>query len=815
MKNHAAGRHTRFATSGFTPCRFKPSGLTRAISTALLFGGLALSARAADETVTNTDEERIVVTAQGRSQRIQDVPYNISAVSGEDIEAGQIIDAAELMRSVPGVSVVDRGYRNSGVMSGIMIRGLNVDSATLGDYQLSTVPTVSTYVNSTPIYANFILKDVDRVEILRGPQGTLYGSGSLGGTVRFLMREPELGEFTGKVGASYSVTDGSDGNNTTFDAMLNLPLAETVALRLVAGTVDYYGVTDYVNLYQLDSNGSPVIPSGGPTVNNSNDPALYHSKNDADTVDIEHLRASLRVAPSESFSALLSYQTQSDDIGGRRQFTRGVDGFGNAYADGENGSVQLEPSSREVSLMSLEMEIDLGFATLTTSSSDYQHDGSSVSENTGYYAQNQWLANFYYNYPRPMASAVRGYADDATIHEVRLVSKDNENFDYLVGVYQMDQDLVANQTSYLRGFKAWADAAWGIPSGVIDDRDFGYLRNQTVTDDAFFGEFTWHASPELHFSLGLRHYDTTVDNDTSMFVSFYEAFRPEVQLQDSDNDTGTLTKINAAYELSGNAMIYFTRSEGYRHGGANAIPLAGFFAEDPEWQSYEADTTTNYEFGIKGDSNGARYTIALFQVDWRDIQLNVATPNWGFFAAANGGEASTQGLEAQWESSFDNGVTLALGYTYVDAKLDEDVYAANDPDQLGAPIALAGTQLPGTAEHSVNLGLSHTLYTDTGLIWTSRLGIYSQTESENSVSTSVRAKQTLDAFSLLDGSLTVAGDSWDVSLFFKNITNDGGVTGVLKEEYMGTDPAQNYYGNGNKEFVSMPRTIGLAFNYQF
>jgi iron complex outermembrane recepter protein len=155
--------------------------------------------------------EEVVVTATGREQNVQDIPYNISAISGELISNANITDAADLMRAIPGVAVVDRGYRNSGVINGVMIRGLNVDGAALGDYSLSAVPTVSSYVNSTPLYANFVLKDIDRVEVLRGPQGTLYGSGSLGGTVRYIMNAPQLEEFSGHVGATLSQVEGSDG----------------------------------------------------------------------------------------------------------------------------------------------------------------------------------------------------------------------------------------------------------------------------------------------------------------------------------------------------------------------------------------------------------------------------------------------------------------------------------------------------------------------------------------------------------------------------------------------------------------------------
>jgi outer membrane receptor protein involved in Fe transport len=156
-----------------------------------ILAGASPQAMAQSDAAAERGIEEIVVTATRRAQSLQDVPYNISAKSGADIAAANITDNADLMREIPGVSVVDRGYRNSGVINGIMIRGINVDGSALGDYALSTVPTVSTYVNDTPIYANFVLKDIDRVEVLRGPQGTLYGSGSLGGTVRYITNAPD------------------------------------------------------------------------------------------------------------------------------------------------------------------------------------------------------------------------------------------------------------------------------------------------------------------------------------------------------------------------------------------------------------------------------------------------------------------------------------------------------------------------------------------------------------------------------------------------------------------------------------------------
>jgi len=195
--------------------------------TAAIVGVLAAAPTLA-ETAAPNELAEVVVTATRRSTTVLDVPYNISAVSGALIEESHVLDTAELMRSIPGVSVVDRGDRNSSVVSGIRIRGLNVDSSALGDYAVSASATVSTYVNDTPLFANFLLTDIDRVEVLRGPQGTLYGSGAIGGTVRYILREPELGKFDGSVSASASKVTGSDSVGGSGTLTLNLPVGETV-----------------------------------------------------------------------------------------------------------------------------------------------------------------------------------------------------------------------------------------------------------------------------------------------------------------------------------------------------------------------------------------------------------------------------------------------------------------------------------------------------------------------------------------------------------------------------------------------------------
>jgi outer membrane receptor protein involved in Fe transport len=757
--------------------------------------------------------EEIVVTATRRETSVLDVPYNISAISGDALAESQIFSNTELMRQVAGAGVVDRGARNQGQINSIMIRGLNIDGNALGDYALNTVPTVSTYVNDTPIFANFVIKDLERVEVLRGPQGTLYGSGSLGGTVRYIMKRPDPAEFDGEVSTWLSQTDGSDGTNYGGDFMLNMPLGETAAFRVSGGTVQTDGVVDLVNAYVLDENGVPVAPNGI-----LDEAAEFERIEDADDVDIKYARASFSLEPNDRFSALLSYQWQEDDVGGRRQQTVGPNGAGEAYGDYEIGSIQREPSFREVDMAALEMEFDLGFATLSSSTSTYEHTGNSVSENTGFYAQNGWLGAFYYNYPRPMSSAVRTYGDEAFVQELRLVSSGDNTVDWTVGGFYRDQDLDMSQTSLLVGFEAWADEFFGDPDLIIQDQDFGFIRNENFKDTALFGEATWHVSETFHLTFGARWFEIEFTNDSYMQIGVWDPsifnFEETAFFESKEDDV--IFKLNAAWNLSDTQTLYGTISEGFRRGGSNAVPLAGFFAEDPGWQIYDPDTVINYELGLKGSTDRLSYSTAIFYVDWSDVQLNVSTTNWGFFAAANGDSARTAGLELELDGNFNENWRYNVGYAFVDGELTGDAFTPTENPTL---MAEDGAPMVGVAEHTINAAIQYATEFGNGLGWTTRLNGYYQSETENALGDGTREPgtftQELDGFSLFDLVTWISGDNWHASLYVKNIGNEEGTTGQFSNLYMGTDPTQNYFGNGSKRFLSLPRTIGAAFTFEF
>jgi outer membrane receptor protein involved in Fe transport len=786
----------------------KKNSLSSAIAAAVLAGIPSAALMAQDQAGEAEDSslmEEIIVTATRRESTIVEIPYNISAVSGDFIETGKIMTTGELLRGVPGANVIDYGARNAGNVNSIRIRGLTIDSSAQQDVALSGVPPVSTYINDTPVYANLVLKDLERVEVLRGPQGTLYGSGSLGGTVRYMTRRPVLGSFEGRVEGSVSVTAGSGGTNWDVDAVLNVPMGETFAARLVAGHLDYAGIFDLPNAYVLDGQGFPVAPDGILA-----DTAVYERIEDVDTVDIDFARVSLLWIPNDNFDAMLTWSYQKDDVGGRMMPTQSNDGWGDPYGRYETGSVQREPSSRKVNIGALEMSYDFGFATLTSSTSYYEHTGDSISENTGFSAQRGWLADYYGNYPRPMHSAERSYEDEAFIQELRLVSNTDGVVDWIVGGFYRDQDTRSSQVNYLRNFYNWAWAAWECCA--LGDDDFRYNREENFKDKALFGELTWNVNDVFRLTGGIRYFDIDYENDTFMGVGLYDSFSINERVQFDGSDSDTLFKFNASWDVRDNSMLYATFSQGFRRGGTNAVPLTGVFAESPAWLKYDPDTTNNYELGIKGTGNNSFYNVSLFYVDWDKIQLNTATTYWGFYAAQNGGSASTKGIEIEYDKSFGNGWRVNLGYAYTKGKLKDDMWSADDI----YIIATDGSKLPGLAEHTVNAMLENVYDMGNGMQWINRITGYYQSDTKNNISdTSARYSQEFDSFSLWDFNSQVEIGDWTIGLFAKNLFNERGVVGIFKEQNMGTSPEQNYYGNGGKSVIARPRTVGLSVTYTF
>jgi len=757
--------------------------------------------------------EEIIVSASRRDQNILDVPYNITAVSGDAISESIMLDNAELLRSVPGIGLVDSGPRNGAQFNSIRIRGINVDGSAFGDYAVASVATVATYVNDTPVFANLALIDLERVEVLRGPQGTLYGSGALGGTIKYLMREPQFDSTDVSVGTVITNVDGSSDVGYGATAVLNASASDTFAIRANVYWRDYPGITDYVNLYDLGANGEPVMT--GSVFDRGVGSTTYHAEKDADTFESLYGRFSARWQPSDKFDAVITYIHQDDDIGGRRQQTDGTNGIGEPYSDYENGAVIREPYERDFDFASLEMDFDFGFATLTSASSYYDNHGGSETDNTGFYANS--FANYYYFYPRPLYTAVRTFEDKAFVQEIRLVSSGDNTIDYAVGAFYRDQERGSSQVSDLVGWETFADAwFFGIGDFVSTDNVFTYDRSEDYSDFAVFGEVTWHASERLHLTGGLRYFDVESDIDTYLRVYAWDSIADSVATPYKSSEDDVIFKLNLAYDFGDDDLFYATASEGYRRGGNNGVPTSGRFENHPGWLLYSSDSVNNYEFGIKGTWGDTRYDVSTFYMDWQDPQVNTSTPNGFFFSVVNGDEAETRGLELQLSGPIGDKFKYAFGYAYVDAEVSADMYTPiNINTGLPDLIATPGTPLPGIAENSVNLALEYTTTLTDALSLTLRTDGFYQSKTQNTLDPSISVDDIFPGFSIWDLSATLGADQWYVALFAKNVFNEEGTTGAFSSDSFGTAPGAEFYGSSARQFMALPRTIGVSLNYNF
>jgi len=652
------------------------------------------------------------------------------------------------------------------------------------------------------------------------------------------MNRPDPTGFEGRAYGEIGQTKGSDGINWNADVMLNIPLTDTLAFRANGGYVKNDGIIDYVNAYRTGPNGIPV-PEGGDVLNGL---PVYYNEEDADWVEVGYFRASLGWTPNDRFEALLSFQWQEGDFGGRRQSTTAENGLGEPYGNYEHGAVVLEPASNHARLAALEIDYDMGFATLSSSTSYYDRGYESVSDNTGFYGANvigwaaphSWL--YYYGYGgfrRPAIPAERTANEEAFVQEFRLVSNSESRIDWVVGLFYLDQEGDANQRTHVLGFQPWREASgWAVDYYGESNDTFVWWYDSSFKDKAVFGEVTFHVTDTVDLTFGGRYFDNKNKVSSQTLLPIWIgtefdcptcSFKGPV-ITDEKKDSDTLWKGNISWRLNDEQMLYGTISEGYRRGGTNAAPVwfpgCVRYCNDPSYTDFDSDSVVNYEIGWKGGTATISYTISAFYIDWSDPQLNTATPAGAFYAVVNGSSATSKGIDAEISWAITPDLILRGGYAYVDATLDEDLYVGDgnpyDPENPTQRLeASAGNKLPGTPDHMVNLSLVHTLQMNNGLRWINRGSMYYQSESENSVLDTDDWNLTLDSFSMWNFSTALAGDNWTARLYITNAFNEEGSTAEFKEGYMVSKPIDWFFGNGQKTFISRPRTIGTSFSYWF
>ncbi len=801
------------------------SGLT--LSMLMALGAKAHAADATADASGNSASGptvgELIVTARRRAESASQVPYNISAVSGAAIARENLETPNEFLRTIAGVSVVDRGPRNAGQVDNARVRGINADPTGLGDYSTASVSPLSNYINDTPVFASFLLKDLDRVEVLRGPQSTLYGSGSLGGTIRYIQNEPSLAGFSGSVKSSQSVTANAGAVAWNGDITLNLPLTSTIAIRGTLSRLYDPGFIDYPNLYNIGPNGIQPTLTGGATAPTPSD---FHAAHDVNDQRTWYAHAALLWQPTSALKMVFNYTYQDDHVGGRQATSEGTDGFGNPYGRYDDGAVVKEPSARKVNVESLEATYDLGFATLTSSTSYFDHRGESITDNTGFYGHlipgftPGFLYYFSYYTPNllPLTLFKNSYSDRAVVEEARLVStpRPGQKLDYVLGVFFEDEHRGAMSQNITPGFIETYNAEPGAIPGFVDgNQTFFYHRAEHFQEIAGFGEVTWHITSRLDLTGGLRYFHDS--DDANALIGGGSLTRNNIFAGNTTQLTQNkpLGKGNLSYHLDTTDLVYATVSEGYRRGGSNAIPITGPQKEDASYLNYGPDTTVNYEVGIKGDHFGIDYSLDAYYIDWTNVQVNVATPTFGYYAVVNGKSAVSKGMEAELTGRLPYGLDWSLGYALTDARLTADIISAPN-EHTGLPLisGLSGAFLPGVPYSSVNLTLANTQRVGQDMTWTNRVSGYYQSSTYNGVTPGTQYL-TMDPFSLWNLSSTLDWKAFEATLFVKNVFNARGVSGVFSQAYSGSDVAVNFYGNDSRDTIVVPRTVGLSLGYKF
>jgi iron complex outermembrane recepter protein len=789
------------------------------VMAAVLAALYGYSALAADDSL-----QEIVVTATRRQESAQSIPASITAISGVALDQAGIGDKVDLAHALAGINVTDKGPFGGVNGSSLIIRGLNSDS-TSGEFVQSSpiVQPVATYVDDTPLFFNLRLQDLDRVEILRGPQGTLYGSGSLGGTIRFVQNAPDPSGFDARVEGGVSDTAHTHAPNYDVTGMLNLPVSETVAFRLNAGYTGDAGFINQPNLYALNSAGEPIAAQPG----NLLSPPVVYSKDGINSYIYRTARVAALWKPNDEFHAQLSYYHQQST----------ADGYPYAapyYGLSSLSSTDYTPATTDdtVNLFALTMEGELGFATLTSNTSWAEHENRSVGDVTSLYDNFSFYSSLYGANPRVLVTGHQGFDDKPWTQEIRLASKTGGAFDWVAGIFYKNEGTQIIEHDFYPGYLDYFNACvpvYGAGDGVnpsqcgigetaytpgtpttIDGipivKDQAYIGDfQTrYTDLATFGELTWHFAPSWSLTGGTRLFRQTVSQSQQTGLLFdgpaYIANETQSYVWRK-----ALWKVNVAYRIDDSNLAYATWSQGFRRGAVNALPpneAAVGYVTNPGLFKVNPDTVDNYEIGVKGTlQERVRYSVAIYDMQWHNVQESAFLTPLALPGALNVGDAYSRGLEAESFVRLTEHLSAQFDYTYDQTKLTSLSPLAFVG--LSVPPPAVGSSLPGTPKNTAAVSVEYGHVQ----IGSGELRLAANAHYQSALIPALSATiPTVPSYTLVGARVGYSLAHWTSTLYVDNLTNRIGVNSY-------TDPSQ--WGKYYQALVSTPRTIGVTVAYSF
>jgi outer membrane receptor protein involved in Fe transport len=760
--------------------------------------------------------EEIVVTASKRVSTVQDTPISITAVTGSDLLARGVDSLATLAQGTPGVSLKSEGPSQTEIeMRGMTSSGGN--SATVGFY-LDDIPlTGPASAQNGHVVIDPDLYDLNRIEILRGPQGTLFGSGSMGGTVRLITNQPNLSQFQSTAQSVLSGTDGG-GFNHKDNLMMNLPLIDdTLALRVV-GTEDY--TSGWIDRIVADPfplvGGNPEGTVRG-DVQNAPIEKQYPGSN---AYQIYAARVTLLWKPTESLSVTPSFFHETSTQNGISAYDSDPD----ALAHYQPFDI-AEPLTDSLTAYSLNVNYRFPTFDLTSSSARWTRNSSQVEEASE--AFNNPLEGITYNsnyglpnpgYYGPTGSGPEHGIEDDPSHqfseELRLASTGSGRASWATGLYYSNYYSLWGFRGTTPNYSSFMDL--GTLAPATTPNWFDAYSPTTLSQFAAFGDATYALTDDLKVDVGARvnHYDYRFSSCLSGWGSAHGAATPSCSGLIALSNNGFNPKFNLSYTFSPNLMAYATVSSGFRPGGGNAVyPTTGaawgaaFRQQDytsGKWPStYEPDRVLSYELGEKARLLDRRLTVnaSIYYEDWRHVQLEAYPNDWAL--NINGNYVSIYGADIDVLADLGAGFQFEVSAGYLYEWLD------GGPHWVIAPVH----KMPEVAPESGNVALSYSKPLDGAYTFTARLE-NSYTGPRYSIFFSNPYEFTgtyrqLPGYDLVNVRAGVKfRETWSATLFVNNLTNKHA---QLESMFTENEPQPDF----TRIETNQPLTAGVDLTYRF
>jgi len=811
--------------------------LAAAIRRTLPYAG-AMFAGAGVAQAQQTDEagiEVVVVTAQKREQSLQDVPLSIQAIGQKQLEELKVDDFSDYVKYLPNVSYQSGGPGFARPYMRGVASGENANHS-------GPLPSVGVYLDEQPITTiqgplDVQVYDVARVEVLAGPQGTLYGASSQAGTIRIITNKPDPDAFDAGFEVTGSTLEGDLGY--VGQGFVNVPIGEKAAIRLVGWTKHEPGYIDNVL-------STRVFPTSGIAIDNS--ARVEDNYND-------WTKSGARIALGINLS---DTWTLTPTIMAQKTTAHGNFAFDSTLGDLKVAHALPESIEDKWTQAALTLQGKIGNWDLTYAGAYLKRDDDTQSDYADYsffydtccaYGSSAYDNNGDLVDPSQFITGTDRYTKQS--HELRVSSPSENRWRLTAGVFTQTQGHGIRQQYQIAN---WADEL-EVPGNV----DTIWLTDQERTDkdDALFGELTFDITDKLSVTGGVRFFET--ENSLKGFFGYSavfsgmtgesQCFDPEpfrsapcVNLDKTVKEDGNTKRLNVTFHATEDVMLYATWSEGFRPGGINRrgnIP------------PYQSDFLTNYELGFKTTlaNNRVRINGAIFQDDWDDFQYSFLGAN-GLTEIRNAGQARIKGIETDMVWAVTDGFTLSAAMSWLDAKSTVPycgtVYGGDNLDgsppnvlpgdplygqtvtNCSDPLAPVGTfeqapkgqRLPVQPEFKGNAVGRYEFPMGGQKAHLQAAWVY-QGDAWSDLRTAERNLLGVQpAYSIVDFAAGIDNESWGLELFVKNAFDERAEiarTAECSTFQPGTDPPNSVPLCGLQPYTitNLPRTIGVTFTKHF